>query len=113
MDRPAAAEPRTVRAAGTDVAAPGLRQFLNRRAEVAVENSSPAAGQASSEGDSSWMNPVALGRILLAADAVVVTLSWVLLAAPGSRWVRALGCGGMVAGAALGVTGALLLVRRR
>ena len=113
MDRPAAEEPRTVRVTVTNADAPGLRQFLNRRPETAAEDASPNIDNARVEPSLSAMTPVTMGQILMAADAVVVTLSWVLLAGPGNVWVRTLGFGGMVAGAVLGVTGALLLSRKR
>lgn len=114
MDRPAAEEPRTVRVTVANADAPGLRQFLNRRRpETSAEDAWPSPNQALSGEEAPQMSPRTMGQILLAADAVVATLSWVLVAGSGSAWMRALGCGGMVAGAVLGVTGLLLLVRKR
>ena len=115
--KPSAGEPaQTVRITVPANDAPGLRQFLNRRAEanthVEAESEAPAA-QPSIPSEARETTPVWIGAVLLADDAVVVGLSAVLLAQGQSLPLQAIGCAGIVAGAVLGVLGVSLWSRSR
>jgi hypothetical protein len=109
MDRPAAEEPRTVRVSVTNVDAPGLRQFLNRKTESEEAPSGKGVVQAKAGAAPSPFSPITIGATLLIADAVVVALSFLLLISSAQTLVRAVACAGFVAAAALGVIGARLL----
>jgi hypothetical protein len=119
--KPSAGEPaQTVRITVSANEAPGLRQFLNRRADP--QAAAEAAAEAAPESGPSapvvpppgpGTVPAWVGAVLLAADAVVVGLSAVLLGQGQSPLLQALGGAGILAGAVLGVLGVVLLVRER
>jgi hypothetical protein len=111
MDRPKGEETRTVSVSVTHAGAPGLRQFLNRRSDAVSEPEAEASPGPVTE--PLELSGSSLGALLLATDAVVVVLSFVLLVHPASAFVRAIGCVGMVAGAALGLLGVTVMSRRR
>ena len=115
--KPSAGEPaQTVRITVSANDAPGLRQFLNRRAETNATGEAepePPATQPSVSSVDREFTPTWIGAVLLAADAVVVGLSAVLLAQGQSLPLQAIGCAGIVAGAVLGVLGVSLWSRSR
>lgn len=113
--KPAAGEPaQTVRITVSANDAPGLRQFLNRRAEAPsngeAETADPQTSVAPKAGETT---PNWVAGALFAADAVVVLLSTVLLAQGQTVLLQAIGCAGIVAGATLGVLGVVLWDRSR